>query len=312
MAAHALAILIPIDATRTIQDQLLASPESFRAVIQSLTRISEYDPFSEIRPATGDGVMGGPLLLNTVLEEWHRADTIFFDEFVPRMFDPSRNANPRYGAAILLQHLSHHNVVDAFIQKGIVNFCFAVAVNNEVGDAPWLHSIELLSFLASYGSGVVDVLGVEGRLNLLADWLKPTQPAHARATVASFISQLAKNMDEKDILKLRSAGIVGSLVTFAVEDAVSPIEKSKTIPALKELALKSATVQDDLNDNQEVAEEVVDMLFFSTDQPGMVGDTRHLSCLGRLTDDLCHAKRPTPLKMPHHSYLISSRQARTS
>ncbi|KAG8941546.1 hypothetical protein FRC00_012296, partial [Tulasnella sp. 408] len=279
MAAHALAILIPIDSTRTIQDQLLASTESFKSVIQSLTRISEYDPFSEIRPSTGDGVMGGPLLLNTVLEEWHKADTIFFDEFVPRMFDPSRNTNPRYGAAILLQHLSHHNVVDSFIKAGIVNFCFAVATNNIPGEEPWLHSIELLSFLANYNTGVVDVLGVDGRLELLVEWLEPVQPAHGRAAVASLISQLAKNMNEEEILQLRNAGIVGSLVTFAVEDCVSPLEKSKTIPALKELAIKSPMVQDDLNDRKEVAEEVVDLLFFSVDQPGMPDATEDAASL---------------------------------
>lgn len=270
MAAHALAILIPIDSTRTIQDQLLASTESFKSVIQSLTRISEYDPFSEIRPATGDGVMGGPLLLNTVLEEWHKADTIFFDEFVPRMFDPTRNTNPCYGAAILLQHLSHHNVVDAFIKAGIVNFCFSVAINNVPGEGPWLHSIELLSFLASYHAGVVDVLDVDGRLGLLVDWLEPVQPANARDAVAGLISHLAKNMSEDDVLRLRNAGIVGSLVTFAVEDSVSPSEKSKTIPALKEMAIKSPIVQDDLNDRHEMADQVVDMLFFSADKPGMV------------------------------------------
>lgn len=272
MAAHALAILIPIDSTRTIQDQLLASTESFKSVIQSLTRISEYDPFSEIRPATGDGVMGGPLLLNTVLEEWHKADTIFFDEFVPRMFDPTRNTNPCYGAAILLQHLSHHNVVDAFIKAGIVNFCFSVAINNVPGEGPWLHSIELLSFLASYHAGVVDVLDVDGRLGLLVDWLEPVQPANARDAVAGLISHLAKNMSEDDVLRLRNAGIVGSLVTFAVEDSVSPSEKSKTIPALKEMAIKSPIVQDDLNDRHEMADQVVDMLFFSADKPGMQSD----------------------------------------
>ncbi|KAG8980906.1 hypothetical protein FRB90_007413, partial [Tulasnella sp. 427] len=294
MAAHALAILIPIDSTRTIQDQLLASSESFKAVIQSLTRISEYDPFSEIRPSTGDGVMGGPLLLNTVLEEWPRADTIFFDEFVPRMFDPSRNVNPRYGGAILLQHLSHHNVVDAFIKAGIVNFCFSVATNNVPGEGPWLHSIELLSFLASYHTEVVDVLGMEGRLALLVDWLEPVQPGNARAAVASLISQLAKNMNEGEILKLRSAGIVGSLVTFAVEDAVSPQEKSKTITALKELAIKSPIVQDDLNDKQEVAEEVVDLLFFAADQPGMTESTEDAASL-------------LPHLLPTGSHVVESR-----